>query len=136
MLTITLGLPSSAKGATVGLTGTYDDNQENDLTYLNGTGYISVNSSESEIFEWASTCKLKFEINILKHFNLATFFLSFMKFLNNWTSRSANIALAISNWLYIFANYCQLTADPGLSDFRSATYFIISWHLQTSDLYP
>ena len=57
MLTVTLGLPSSVKGATVGLTGTFDDNQENDLTYLNGTGYISVNSTESEIFEWASTCK-------------------------------------------------------------------------------
>ena len=58
MLTITLGLPSSAKRATVGLTGTFDDDQENDLTYLNGTGHISANSTESEIFEWASTCEL------------------------------------------------------------------------------
>ena len=61
MLTITPGLPSSAKGAT-GLTGTFDDNKENDLTYLNGTGYISVNSSESDIFEWASTCKFSLPI--------------------------------------------------------------------------
>ena len=57
MLSLTLGLPSSAKGTTVGLTGTFDDDMENDLTYLNGTGHISMNSTESEIFEWASTCK-------------------------------------------------------------------------------
>ena len=57
MLTITLGLPSSAKGSTIGLTGTYDDDQENDLAYLNGTGHISMNSTESEIFDWASACK-------------------------------------------------------------------------------
>ena len=71
MLTITLGLPSSAKGTTVGLTGAFDDDMENDLTYLNGTGHISMNSTESEIFDWASTCKFmladwvkKVELNI------------------------------------------------------------------------
>ena len=57
MLTLTLALPTSAKGDTVGLTGVYDDDTDNDLTYLNGTGYISLNSTENEIFEWAQTCE-------------------------------------------------------------------------------
>ena len=57
MLTRTLGLPTEAMGNTVGLTGVYDDDTENDLTYLNGTAHISTNSSESEIFEWAETCE-------------------------------------------------------------------------------
>ena len=57
MLTLTLGLPTDAMGNTVGLTGVYDDDTENDLTYLNGTAHISTNSSESEIFEWAETCE-------------------------------------------------------------------------------
>ena len=57
MLTITLGMPASMKGNTIGLTGVYDDDITNDLTYLNGTGYIPINSSESEIFDWAQTCE-------------------------------------------------------------------------------
>ena len=57
MLTLTLGLPPDAHGKTVGLTGVYDDDITNDLTYLNGTGYIPINSSESEIFDWAQTCE-------------------------------------------------------------------------------
>lgn len=65
MLTLTLGLPISAKGSTVGLTGTYDDDTENDLTYLNGTGHISINSTESELFDWASTCKSPQQIVLL-----------------------------------------------------------------------
>lgn len=60
MLTITLGLPPSMKGNTIGLTGVYDDDQDNDFTWPNATGYISVNSTESEVFEWASLCKLLF----------------------------------------------------------------------------
>lgn len=57
MLTITLGLPASLKGNTTGLTGVYDDIKSNDFTWPNGTGYISVNSSESDVFDWASLCK-------------------------------------------------------------------------------
>jgi len=57
MLTITIGMPDKFKGSTVGLTGVFDGDQENDLTYLNGTGHISINSTEMEIFDWASTCK-------------------------------------------------------------------------------
>jgi len=57
MLTLTLSLPASFKGSTVGLTGVFDGDQENDFTYLNGTGHISINSTEMEIFDWASTCK-------------------------------------------------------------------------------
>jgi len=41
MLTLTLSLPASFKGSTVGLTGVFDGDQENDFTYLNGTGHIS-----------------------------------------------------------------------------------------------
>ena len=59
MLTITLGMPASMKGNTIGLTGVYDDDQDNDFTWPNATGYISVNSSESEIFDWASLCKFQ-----------------------------------------------------------------------------
>ena len=65
MLTLTLGLPTDAMGNTVGLTGVYDDDTENDLTYLNGTAHISTNSSESEIFEWAETCE--WYINCLRN---------------------------------------------------------------------
>jgi len=57
MLTLTPSLSASFKGSTVGLTGVFDGDQENDLTYLNGTGHISINSTEMEIFDWASTCK-------------------------------------------------------------------------------
>lgn len=57
MLTITLGLPATMKGKTIGLTGVFDDDQTNDLTWSNGTGYISVNSSEAEVFDWASLCE-------------------------------------------------------------------------------
>ena len=69
MLTLTLSLPSSVKGTTVGLTGTFDDDQENDLQYLNGTGHIDINSTESEIFEWASTC----EFALLNYLTLLCF---------------------------------------------------------------
>lgn len=57
MLTLTLGLPTSAIGNTLGLTGVYDNDMENDLTYPNGTTHLYYNSTESEIFEWAQMCK-------------------------------------------------------------------------------
>lgn len=57
MLTLSTGLPTEAVGNTVGLTGVYDDDTENDFTYSNGTGHISANSTESEIFEWGQTCE-------------------------------------------------------------------------------
>ena len=57
MLTLTLGLPTDAVGNTIGLTGVYDDNMENDFKYLNGTGTIPISSSERRIFEWAKTCE-------------------------------------------------------------------------------
>jgi len=50
-------MPSKVMGSTIGLTGVFDGDQENDFTYLNGTGHISINSTEMEIFDWASTCK-------------------------------------------------------------------------------
>mgnify|MGYP001794767720 FL=1 len=56
-MSITPGFPNSLKGQTVGLTGIYDDDMSNDFTYLNGTTSISSNSTESEIFDWASTCE-------------------------------------------------------------------------------
>lgn len=57
MMTITLGFPNSMQGKTIGLTGPYDGDQSNDFTYLNGSTQISANSTESEIFEWASSCE-------------------------------------------------------------------------------
>ena len=57
MLTLTLGLPTDALGKTIGLTGVYDDNIDNDFRYLNGTGMIPTSSSERRIFEWAETCE-------------------------------------------------------------------------------
>ncbi|XP_067928026.1 uncharacterized protein [Watersipora subatra] len=53
MLTITLGMPAKFVGKTFGLTGLYDNNKENDLTSFDGSS-ISINSTESEIFDWAS----------------------------------------------------------------------------------
>ena len=57
MLTLSTGLPIEAVGNTVGLIGVYDDNTENDFTFRNGTGHISANSTENEIFEWGQTCE-------------------------------------------------------------------------------
>lgn len=57
MLTLTLSVPSKFLGKTYGLTGLYDGNKENDLSWKNRTSYIPANSTESTIFEWASTCK-------------------------------------------------------------------------------
>ncbi|KAF6022442.1 hypothetical protein EB796_019247 [Bugula neritina] len=65
MLTITIGMPDKFKGSTVGLTGVFDGDQENDLTYLNGTGHISINSTEMEIFDWASTFAVSEEDSIM-----------------------------------------------------------------------
>ncbi|XP_067939788.1 mucin-like protein [Watersipora subatra] len=92
MLTITLGLPSSVKGTTVGLTGTFDDDQENDLTYLNRTGHIPANSSESDIFEWGSTFSVSEEDSIMYYtdntnwytFNNNSFVPVFMDDIDNW----------------------------------------------------
>ena len=56
MMSITPSFPNSLKGQTVGLTGIFDGDTSNDFTYLNGTTSISSNSTESEIFDWASTC--------------------------------------------------------------------------------
>ncbi|XP_067927983.1 serine-rich adhesin for platelets-like [Watersipora subatra] len=92
MLTITLGLPSSVKRTTVGLTGTFDDDQENDLTYLNGTGHIPVNSSESDIFEWGSTFAVSEEDSIMYYtdntdwytFNNNSFVPVFIDDIDNW----------------------------------------------------
>ncbi|XP_067939795.1 mucin-like protein [Watersipora subatra] len=92
MLTITLGLPSSVKGTTVGLTGTFDDDQENDLTYLNGTGHIPANSSESDIFEWGSTFAVSEEDSIMYYtdntnwytFNNNSFVPVFLDDIDNW----------------------------------------------------
>lgn len=57
MLTITLSLPPSAQGKTIGLTGLFDGDKSNDLYKLDGSGYIPANSTESEIFDWAQECK-------------------------------------------------------------------------------
>lgn len=57
MLAINLALPSSAKRTIYGLTGYYDGNQENDLMKSDGSSYINIESTESEIFDWAKECK-------------------------------------------------------------------------------
>lgn len=57
MLAINLGLPSKYKGKTLGLTGYYDDDKSNDLKGKDGN-VLSIDSSESDIFTWASQCKL------------------------------------------------------------------------------
>jgi len=60
MLAITLGLSSSLIGETIGLTGVYDRNASNEFTFLNGTiSELTTNSSDKDIFDWASTCKLE-----------------------------------------------------------------------------
>ena len=56
MMSITQSFPNRLKGQTVGLTGIFDGDTSNDFSYLNGTTSISSNSTESEIFDWASTC--------------------------------------------------------------------------------
>ncbi|XP_067939805.1 mucin-like protein [Watersipora subatra] len=102
MLTITLGLPSSVKGTTVGLTGTFDDDQENDLTYLNGTGHIPVNSSESDIFEWGSTFAVSEEDSIMYYtdntnwytFNNNSFVPVFVDDVDNWVWSSEEFKTA------------------------------------------
>jgi len=57
ILTITLSLPSKFKGKTLGLTGKYDGDKENDFMKYDESGYIPNNSSESEIFDWAQMCE-------------------------------------------------------------------------------
>lgn len=57
MLSISQSLPSSFKGRTAGLTGLFDGDPTNDLTWRNGSGYLSNDASEEEIFYWASTCE-------------------------------------------------------------------------------
>ena len=45
MLTITLSLPPSAQGKTIGLTGLFDGDKTNDLYKLDGSGYIPASST-------------------------------------------------------------------------------------------
>ena len=58
MLSIALGLQPELKGKTIGLMGIYDGDKSNDMTYRDGSAQIPIDSTESEVFAWASTCKL------------------------------------------------------------------------------
>ena len=49
---------------TLGLLGTYDSKQDNDLTFPNGTT-ISINSSPEDLYNYGNSCKTKAYIPIL-----------------------------------------------------------------------
>ena len=49
-------IPTSLKGRTTGLLGTYDGDQTNDFVTPDGT-VLDGNMTESEIYDWGQLCK-------------------------------------------------------------------------------
>lgn len=69
MMTITLAMPPQFKGKTIGLTGVFDDDQSNDFTSKDGSSQIAVDSTASQVFAWASECKMILYFCCFSHIN-------------------------------------------------------------------
>ncbi|XP_067928014.1 mucin-like protein [Watersipora subatra] len=128
MITITLGLPSSAKGKTIGLTGLFDGDQSNDLTFPNGSAQIAVDFSESEVFDWASSFSISEGDSIMYYtdntnwytFNNNSFVPVFTDDIDNWVwsseeLRTSAYAACNNDTACLYDVYITGSLDIGLS---------------------